>query len=107
MVIKKKDSPLKLSFEKNENLTKNGEKLKKEEMEKTWEKIKASNNKKNNFITKGQFLKLEKEVADLTLQPKINETSRRMMENVEFSLIKLKNCLFIRNIRKVSLLKID
>lgn len=57
--------------------------IKKEEVEKNWEKIKTWYADRNDYITKGQFSKLEKEIEDLTLQPKINKSSKKMMEKVK------------------------
>ena len=57
--------------------------IKKEEVEKSWEKIKTWYADRNDYITKGQFSKLEKEIEDLTLQPKINKSSKKMMEKVK------------------------
>lgn len=51
-------------------------------MERTWEKIKLSHNKKNDYITKGQFDKLAQEMQSLTLHPQINKTSKKMVEKV-------------------------
>ena len=58
--------------------------IKKEEIERNWEKIKTWYADRNDYITKGQFYKLEKEIEDLTLQPKINKSSKKMMEKVKF-----------------------
>ncbi len=76
--IKLKESPKEESFVKK----KSKEKLKKEEIEKTWKKIQAKENEKNDYITKGQFNKLEKEIENLTLKPKINKTSTKIIEQV-------------------------
>ena len=72
-------------FPKDESMVKkkSKEKLKKEEIERTWKKIQAKENEKNDYITKGQFNKLEKEIEDLTLKPKINKISIKIMEQVK------------------------
>lgn len=59
--------------------------IKKEEVEKKWEKIKTWYADRNDYIMKGQFSKLEKEIEGLTLQPKINKSSKKMMEKVKIS----------------------
>lgn len=89
--------------------------IKKEEVEKTWGGIKTWYAQKNDYITKGQFEKLEKEIQDLTLHPKINKTSKKIMEKVLKFLNKLffdkspyliMNFLFFRKISMKSLSKI-
>ena len=76
------ESKTSIKEEESELSQKKQPKLKSEEIEKSWQKIKEWSNKRNDFITDGQIHKLAKEVDDLTLRPQINESSRKIVEKV-------------------------